>query len=133
MSQPIVRHSIEGAVEPTVGSEVNSLGHYHTGLFVSADPGATSLTVQLEVTPNGSDWAVAESTSGGPVEITEADLNDDGNAHVSTPGLYGAYLRARVTEYDAAGEVDSYVITAGNAGQGRKATGRKGPVTDLDL
>lgn len=131
MSQPIIRRSVDGSTGTGAGSDVDALGHYHTGLFVSADAGASSLTVQLEVTPNGDDWAPAGGLSGGPVEITEADLNDDGNAHVATPGLYGLAFRANVTDYDGAGEVDAYVIAAGNSGQGRKPTGRKGPVSDL--
>jgi len=137
MSQPIVRHSVDGATATEAGSAVDALGHYHTGLFVTTDEGSpTSLTVQLEVTPDGTHWAPAEDLSGGTVEITEADLTTDPDsgqevAHVKTPGLYGLAFRARVTAYDAAGNVDAFVIIGGNAGQGRKPTGRKGPVTDL--
>lgn len=133
MSQPIIRHSVEAQAATGAGSAVDALGHYHTGLFVSAAAGATSLTVQLEVTPNGADWAQASDLSGGSVEITEADLDDNGNAHVAIPGLYAEAFRANVTAYDAAGNVDAFVITAGNAGQGRKPTGRSGPVSDLGL
>lgn len=133
MSQPIIRHSVQAQAATGAGSSVAALGHYHSGLFVSAASGATSLTVQLEVTPNGSDWATATHLSGGAVEITESDLDGNGNAHIAIPGLYAQAFRANVTAYEAAGDVDAFVITAGNAGQGRKPTGRKGPVSDLGL
>lgn len=136
MSSPIVRHSVQDQTTTGAGSDVAALGHYHTGLFVATDTSPTSLTVQLEVSPDETHWAVAEDLSGGSVEITEADLATDPDsgeevAHVKTAGLYAQALRARVSTYDAAGNVNAYVLMGGNAGQGRRGTQRKGPVGDI--
>jgi len=139
MSQPIIRHSIKGATGVGVGSAVDALGHYHTGLFVTtsaSDP--LTLNVELEVTPDGTHWATANDINETAVEVSMDEMTTDPDSgqetgHVKTPGLYGLAFRARITGYDAAGTVDAWVIIGGNAGQGRKPTGRKGPVTDLGV
>lgn len=131
MSSPIIRQSISGQSSTGSGSAVDALGHFQTGLFVATDSSPTSLTVQLEVTPDGNAWAVAEDAGDGNIEITDTDLDSNNNAHVKTEGLFARQLRANITAYDAAGNVDAWVMTAGNTGQGRKPTARSGPVTNL--
>ena len=130
MSSPILRQSLDDAGSQGAGSDVRALGHHQLGLFVSTDATPTSLKVQLEISPTGTEWAVAETLSG-ELSITEADLNAENNAHISAAGVYAELLRANVTAYDAAGNVDAWIMVAGNAGQGRKGVGRNGPVSDL--
>lgn len=139
MSQPIVRHSVQDATATEAGSAVDQLGHYHASLFVAVDDAADldSLTVQMEVSPDGERWAPVEKVAAGStVEITDGDLETDetsgeDTAAMSTPGIYAREIRARVTDYDGSASVNAWVMLGGNAGQGRKPTGRKGPVTDL--
>lgn len=141
MSQPIVRRSVEDATETTEGSAVRSLGHYHVGLFVAVDDEAdlNDLRVQMEVSPDGQRWAPVQKVSGGStVDVTTSELDADPSsgedtAMLTTPGVYADFVRARVADYDGSATVNAWVMLGGNAGQGRKASSRKGPVTDLDL
>lgn len=135
MANPIVRRSVENATGTDTGSPVDSLAHYHVGLFVAVDGDVTSLAVQLEVSPDGDRWALAEGSTGA-LEITESDLNEDPTsgeqtASIATPAMYGTQFRVRITEYDGTGTVDAYIMSAGNAGQGSRPTARKGPASDL--
>lgn len=136
MSQPIVRQSLDGVTATGPGSGVESLGHYHGALFVAVDGSMTSLTVQMEVSPDGETWSEVETGPGTPIEVTEADLTDDptsglSTACVKTPAVYARAVRARVTTYDGSGTVHGWIMLGGNSGQGRKPSARKGPVTDL--
>lgn len=136
MANPIVRHSVDAATGATSGSSVDSLGHYHVGLFVAVDGDVTTLTVQLEVSPDGNRWALAEGPGGDAVQITDADLTTDPTsgeetAAVLKPANYATAYRARVVDYDATGPADAYVMAGGNAGQGNRPTSRKGPASNL--
>lgn len=115
------------------------LGHSHVGLFVTSDNDVSGLggdlDVELEVSPDGQTWATA-SVPSGSIRVTEADMTQDPDsglytAHISAPSPHATYARARVSAYTDGGNVDAYIMGAGNAGQGRKPSDRKGPVTDL--
>ena len=143
MSQPITKKSVDAATATTTGADTLSLGHYHLTLFVVAenlDSANDALTVALEGSPDRTHWSgVDEATA--DKKITESDFSEDpDNAGVYTASItitaaYHEHIRARVTEFtDSANgdlSVDAWVMAAGNAGQGRKGTSRKGPVTDL--
>lgn len=143
MTNPISRQSIAGATTTTIGEPVDSLGHYHVGLFVKViDPGITltdlTVTVQLETSPDAGDtWASVQDIDGTTVDITSGELEEDpsGDAyfvgHVFADGVYGPKLRANLVDYNQNDGVDVWVVAGGNAGQGRKATSRKGPVSNL--
>lgn len=143
MSQPITKKSVDGATSATTGADTRSLGHYHNTLFVVArnlDSAVDTLTVVLEGSPDQQHWTgVDEATA--DKKITETDFTEDpDNAGVYTASItitasFHEFLRVRVSEFtdDAGGdlEVDGWLMTAGNAGQGRKGTSRQGPVSDL--
>jgi hypothetical protein len=132
MANPIVKPSVQAATAEGAGDEVDALAHYHAGLFVALDGSITSLTVALEVSPDGERWATAQQPDGSAVEITEADLTTDDTsgqdtAALAIAGLYGYQVRANVTAYDGSGSVDAYVMLGGNSGQGTRPTKRHGP------
>lgn len=143
MSQPITKKSVDAATATTVGADTRSLGHYHLTLFVIArnlDSANDTLTVQLEGSPDqqywtGVDEAVADK------KITESDFTEDPDnagtytASITMTAAYHEHIRAHVSAFtDSANgdlSVDAWVMAAGNAGQGRKGTSRKGPVSNL--
>lgn len=145
MTQPITKKSVDAATSAATGADTRALGHYHTTLFVVArnlDSANDSLSVVLEGSPDQQHWTgVDEATA--DKKITESDFSEDPDnsgvytASITITGSFHEFLRVRVSEFtDSAGgdlEVDGWLMAAGNEGQGRKGTGRKGPVSNLDV
>lgn len=136
MASPITRKSVEAATSEGSGSDTYTLGHYHLTVFAVArnyDESADTVEVILEGSPDRTHWD----------EITRVEnsmLSQDPDSGEFTgssfaTGEFYQHVRARVvTLTDGSGddlEVDAWVGGGGNAGQGRKATGRNGPVSDL--
>lgn len=137
MPQPIVRHSVQDATSAVTGSAVDQLGHYHAALFAAADDTAnlSSLTVQMEVSPDGDHWSVVETGPGTPIELTASDLDADATsgtdtACVKTPAVYARSVRANVADYSGSTNVNAWVMLGGYSGQGRRPTSRKGAVSE---
>jgi len=135
VSNPIVRHSVQGRTATGVDEDVDALGHTEPALFVSTGASTvTTLTVVLEgaPTPDIDEWSPVQTPAGNVVQVTETDLTTDPTsgketALVSLPGFYAGRLRARVDEIDTNGPVDAYVMTGGNSGgKGGRPTERKG-------
>lgn len=134
MSNPITRKSVDAQTASGSGSAFRTLGHVYTTLFASAknlDVANDTLEVALECSPNGDVWAEVTSFSVGDF-AEDPDNAGDYTATSFATGEYYEYLRARVKSFtdNANGdlEVDVWVMTGGNAGQGRKGVGRDGPV-----
>lgn len=142
MSQPITKPSVEAATGTATGTDVRSLGHVHVTLFVTArnlDTGNDTLTVGVEGSPNRQNWAnLGEANSA--KKLSESDFTEDPDnagtytASVTATAAYHEFLRARIEAFtDSANgdlEVDAWVMAAGNPGQGRKGTSRKGGITE---
>lgn len=143
MTQPITKQSVAGATGTASGDDTRALGHFHVTLFVVArnlDSANDTLTVGLEGSPNRENWAnLGEASSRKKIEASDFTEDPDNSgvytASVSATAAFHEFIRARVESFsDAANsdlEVDAWVMAAGNAGQGRKGTGRKGPVTEF--
>lgn len=137
MGKPVNLPSIEAAQGTTTGESTQSLGHYHITLFAVArnlDPANDTLTVDIEGSPNGDEWAFAGGVQSDK-HLTASDFSQDPTSgyytgSVTLSGSYFPYLRARVAEFadaaDADLEVDAYVIASAWPEAGVRG-GRKNP------
>lgn len=119
MSKPLNLHAHTSVTATGASEAVRSKGHYDIALYVSApnvDTTNDSLTVRVEVSPDGSMWSPLRDNEGNPVEVTQADLTD-GHYMVPLNHVLSQQLRTNITAYtDAAGgdlTVDTWLLTGG--------------------
>lgn len=121
MSQPLNELSLDNVTGTSDGEEFASKGHTHFTLFVIAwnlDAANDTLTVRLEQSPRGDNWAEMAS-------LSEADFNGES----ASTSIHGAaeHLRASVTDFtdNSGGDltVEAYVLASGNIGLAQRGTG----------
>lgn len=136
MASPIAFHSVQDQSAAGAGDDRRTLGHHLLTLFVEGDTAnLSSLTVQLEISPDGDQWSEVEDEQGNVVEITLSDLSNDvgtgADTYAEVAEVYAPYVRARVTDYTGSVGVDAYVFTGGYPGQGRRAGLKDGQAGEL--
>lgn len=116
MSKPLHEQTHAATTSTGPSEPVRSKAHVAAALFVAADTSdLTSITVRIEISPDGEVWAPLTRPDGTTVEVSLADLNADGNAYVVS-GMGAAVtqqLRVHITEYTGSSPVSTWITTGG--------------------
>lgn len=123
MSRAIQEQSLDGATATGAGSQLETGGRITHSLFVVADTEPTNLAVEVEASMDGQNFAPIRDAAGNKVlavshsdnAFTDTDGDGDYAAFVSAHGIAARHLRARITDYGSAGNVDVWVASTSNS------------------
>lgn len=121
MARPLQEKSLSGATSTGAGSQIETGGRITLSLFAATDTNPGTLDVELEVSMDGTNWT-SFTTPGDSqeLEVTTSEFSDpsgNGNyaAFSTAHGIAARYVRARITGYSSAGNVDVWVGATSNA------------------
>ena len=123
MARPINDEVLQDVTTTGASNARFTKGHrYHT-LFVIAN-GAVSgtITVALEISPDGKNWHTL-NTFDGTLKLSESDFNGSGVASLSSDGCAAELIRVNVRENTDNVSLSVWVMSQSHGGTARRGGG----------